>query len=76
MDWFQAFSPMQVHWEQKWIAIPYKGDWSVLQGLDSVQPSSLCLQLFPVEDKDQPVQSPVPLHPQIQHLMDSFCNII
>jgi predicted aspartyl protease len=23
MDWLQAFSPMKVHWTQKWIQIPY-----------------------------------------------------
>ena len=23
LDWLASFSPMQVHWDQKWIAIPY-----------------------------------------------------
>jgi len=23
MDWLEAFSPMKVHWLQKWICIPY-----------------------------------------------------
>jgi hypothetical protein len=75
MDWLQAFSPMQVHWEQKWIAIPYQDDWSVLQGLDFVQPSSVCLQLFAVEDTAQSVQPPAPMHPEIQHLVDSFATL-
>ncbi|CAD6211893.1 unnamed protein product [Miscanthus lutarioriparius] len=25
LDWLSSFSPMQVHWQQKWIAIPYNG---------------------------------------------------
>jgi hypothetical protein len=31
-DWLDQFSPMQVHWQQKWMLIPYEGQWIKLQG--------------------------------------------
>jgi hypothetical protein len=33
MDWLEAFSPMKVHWQRKWMEIPYKGHCVKLQGL-------------------------------------------
>lgn len=33
MDWLQAFSPMNVHWVQKWIQIQYGPHSIVLQGV-------------------------------------------
>ncbi|CAO2169428.1 unnamed protein product [Urochloa humidicola] len=32
MDWLESFSPMKIHWKQKWLSIPYKGDVAVLYG--------------------------------------------
>jgi hypothetical protein len=52
-----------------------QGDWSVLQGLDSVQPSLVCLQLFAIEDSAQSVQPLAPMHSDIQHLVDSFATL-
>jgi hypothetical protein len=25
MDWLATYSPMYIHWQEKWMAIPYKG---------------------------------------------------
>lgn len=75
MDWLQAFSPMQIHWEHKWVAIPYKGEWVLLQGVDAVQPESLCLQLFAADANSLPSDPPAPLPPPIQHLVDSFATL-
>lgn len=33
MDWLEEFSPMEVHWKHKWMAIPYKGDTIIIQGM-------------------------------------------
>jgi hypothetical protein len=33
MDWLEEFSPMQVHWKLKWMAIPYNGSTELLQGI-------------------------------------------
>jgi len=35
MDWLSSFSPMHIHWEQKWLALPYNGQFTVLQGMTS-----------------------------------------
>jgi hypothetical protein len=67
MDWLQAFSPMQIHWEHKWLAIPYNGSWTALQGLDAVSPDSVYLQLFSAEDLRSSSESTEPLPPPIQH---------
>ena len=45
MDWLEAYSPMQVHWALKWLAIPYKGQTQVLQGILPDEPDHLLLQL-------------------------------
>jgi len=50
MDWLAAFSPMHIHWQQKWFSIPYHGDSVLLQGLDEESPSQLLLQLCQVLD--------------------------
>jgi hypothetical protein len=33
MDWLEAFSPMKVHWAEKWLSIPYGSSHILLQGL-------------------------------------------
>jgi len=33
MEWLETFSPMKVHWKQKWMSIPYQGTSIILQGL-------------------------------------------
>lgn len=32
LDWLSSFSAMQVHWQQKWMAIPYNGQPVMLFG--------------------------------------------
>jgi hypothetical protein len=48
MDWLESFSPMQVHWLHKWLAIPYKGSTHILQGLTDDIPDQLLLQVAAV----------------------------
>jgi hypothetical protein len=33
MDWLEAFSPMKVHWCNKWMAISYGSSTALLQGI-------------------------------------------
>lgn len=33
MDWLESFSPMEIHWSQKWLSFPYNGTDIKLQGL-------------------------------------------
>jgi hypothetical protein len=32
-DWLEEFSPMKVHWAEKWIAVPYAEGTVVLKGI-------------------------------------------
>lgn len=48
MDWLEQFSPMHIHWLEKWMMIPYQGQWVFLQGLQSVLPDKLLLQVCQV----------------------------
>jgi hypothetical protein len=34
-DWMEEFSPMKVHWAEKWIDIPYATGTVVLKGIFS-----------------------------------------
>ena len=45
MDWLQAFSPMKVHWLQRWVQIPYGPHIVVLHGSLSEQLGCLVVQL-------------------------------
>ncbi|CAD6254940.1 unnamed protein product [Miscanthus lutarioriparius] len=49
IDSLELYSPMEVHWQAKWLSIPYKGDTVVLQGLTSVSDTELVVQLLAVE---------------------------
>jgi hypothetical protein len=49
LDWLEQFSPMKVHWKQKWLAIPYKGSVAVLCGEHSKLPEGSVIQVCQVE---------------------------
>jgi hypothetical protein len=75
MDWLSTFSPMQVHWQEKWVAIPYQGAVVVLQGEDFELPNHLLLQLCAMDEPvtENAAQSPTP--PKVQSIIDSFANL-
>ena len=45
MDWLATYSPMQIHWQEKWMAIPHNGQLTVLQGLPTSFPQQLLLHI-------------------------------
>jgi hypothetical protein len=45
LDWLSSFSPMQIHWQQKWFAIPYQGSTAVLIGDAPELPVGSVIQL-------------------------------
>jgi len=75
MDWLEAHSPMHVHWLQKWLAIPYQGQLVLLQGLDSISPSHLYIQLCAVQDATPQEQQAVDVPPEIQLLLQKFSSM-
>jgi len=72
MDWLEQFSPMQVHWRDKWLIIPYQNSFSLLQGLDSSDASPLIMQLCAVEDLPSHELTMDSLPPDIQTLIQGF----
>ena len=49
-DWLESFSPLQVHWKQKWIIIPYQKQSAVLRGILPELPDETTIQLCVVHD--------------------------
>jgi hypothetical protein len=75
MDWLESFSPMQIHWQQKWLLIPYFGQWVLLQGIDAELPDKLLLQVCELTDVAVSASAPS-LHPAIQSILDSFPSVL
>lgn len=71
MDWSEKFSPMKVHWGNKWMLIPYQGTSLLLQGVTSAGPEELVLQLLSVQLKDEPSNSDH-LQPEIKELLVDY----
>lgn len=76
MDWLEAYSPMQVDWRQKWLAVPYAGAVHVLQGLapSSPQHVSLHIDSLLTVDSDDTLKPEVPqvVQPLLQEFQDLF----
>lgn len=50
MDWLEDYSPMQVHWKQKWMLIPYHGSSVLLQGILPEVHEETVIQLCMVQE--------------------------
>lgn len=74
IDWLELYSPMEVHWQAKWLSIPYKGDTVVLQGLTSVSDTELVVQLLAVEAPDSN-HNAVQLPEDISALLAEFPSV-
>jgi len=75
MDWLAAYSPMQIHWQEKWMAIPYHGQLIVLQGLPTSFPQHLLLHIDSVAAVDQAGQDLQPLPVELQSLLDAYSDL-
>lgn len=76
MDWLSSFNPMQIHWQDKWLLIPYNGQWMLLQGIDSDLPDKLVLQVYQVASETEALSATEPLHPQIQAILDRYPEVL
>lgn len=76
MDWLTAFSPMHIDWRHQWIAIPYNGKYTVLQGVGDSVPDSVCLQLYSVDtNTSSELVTVQAMAPEMQRLVTSFSNL-
>lgn len=74
LNWLSSFSPMQVHWAQKWLAIPYEGATAVLLGNAPDLPVGAVVQLCLVQESDMsPPDSSVPQ--AVQALVAEFASL-
>lgn len=76
MDWLSSFSPMHIHWEQKWLALPYNGQFVILEGMNSQRPASLYLQVCQLSDDDTVGDAPAQLPPEIDALVNTFKHLL
>lgn len=73
MDWLEHFSPMKVHWGNKWMPIPYQESSVLLQGLTSSVPDDLVVQILSVQSKEEKPDSTLPS--EIQELLVEFAIV-
>jgi hypothetical protein len=71
MDWLEAFSPMKIHWLQRWISLPYGRSTAVLHGISPTSQDCQLLQLFLVSPNSPGVQSEA-VHPDVQPILTQF----
>ena len=70
LDWLASLSPMQVHWAQKWLSIPYEGSTVVLFGDAPVLPIGSVLQLCQVQDLTE-----LTVPSAVQALLSEFASL-
>jgi len=71
MDWLERFSPMKVHWGNKWMTIPYQQSHVTLQGITDEYPRCAFVQLFQIYDEASSRQVSDVL-PEVQSVLDEF----
>lgn len=72
MDWLEAFSPMKVHWQSKWMVIPYNGSTAFLQGITSPSPDVVVVQVCSLAALSQDATSLQSLPPEIAAVLSEF----
>jgi hypothetical protein len=74
MDGLELRSPMEVHWQSKWLSLPHNGKTMVLQGVTAPSDSDVVIQLLAVslQDNDSP---PEALPPDIVALLQEFPQV-
>jgi hypothetical protein len=73
MDWLEIFSPMQVHWKHKWMAIPYKGTTAVLQGIALAILEEVVMHVCSIID-NTPVEDSS-IRPEVDVILEDFAAV-
>ncbi|WVZ96943.1 hypothetical protein U9M48_042522 [Paspalum notatum var. saurae] len=74
MDWLEAHSPMEVHWLQKWMIIPYQNASVLLQGLVPELPAGSVVEVAAIT-QEQPDLSVMVLHLELVQLLESYVDV-
>jgi hypothetical protein len=75
MDWLEQFSPMEVHWCQKWMLIPYQGEPILLQGLSKGVEEKFLIHVTEVDDSSINTSAPE-LPSAITALLQQFAGVM
>jgi hypothetical protein len=75
MDWLEQFSPMKVHWNLKWMAIPYQGYTALLQGTLQPVPDAVLVQERPISMDTQAPNGTEELPPAVAALIEEFATV-
>jgi hypothetical protein len=73
MDWLEVFSPMQVHWKHKWLALPYQGATAILQGITLAIPEEIIVHICSIVDP-----TPLPadsVRPEVAVILEEFAMV-
>lgn len=74
IDWLETFSPMTMHWQQKWMQIPYNNQSVVLQGVLLDYREEILVRLCLLSPSMQ--ESDISLIPaDVQVLIDQFAGL-
>jgi hypothetical protein len=74
LDWLASFSPMQVHWAQKWLSIPYHDTNVVLVGNAPDLPVGTVLQLCAIQPETSSVSVSTDI-PALQLLLTEYASL-
>jgi hypothetical protein len=71
LDWLESFSPMKVHGQQRWMAIPYQNSTAVLYGTLPELPEGAVVQVCTVQITASDSMT-VSLPQEVQALIEEF----
>jgi hypothetical protein len=71
MEWLERYSPMHIHWAQKWISIPYQGKHITIQGNGSYMTECHMVELVQMT-ADLEGSNSAELPKEIQTLLQQF----
>jgi hypothetical protein len=80
-DWFEEFSPMRLHWKDKWMAIPYQNAIVVIHGISSLDPQVPEAQVCQLSEEDlhMDVDDTHAIYehilPKIQHMLSIYNEV-
>lgn len=73
MDWLEQFSPMQVHWKLKWMAIPYQGSTTLLQGIVPELPHEVVIHVCSITQT--PSVSDQAILPEVSIILEEYAMV-
>jgi hypothetical protein len=77
-DWLESFSPMKIHWSEKWLSIPYGNTTVIIQGILSEIKVGSVVQICQLTEEDLDLDTSeettklLEVPPEIQQLLSTY----